>query len=135
MRCDVVVDTSALVALLLGEPQAETIDGLLRGSPSTSMSAANQLELMIVVETRAGAAGVLIAEELLRRFEITIETVTPRIARIAIDGWRRFGKGRHPAALNFGDCFSYALAIERTESLLFVGNDFSQTDVLRVIAA
>ena len=128
-----VVDTSALVALLLDEPMAGQIDALLQTAPTTRISAANHVELMIVVESRAGAAGALVVGELIRRFEIVVESVTPQLALAAVDGWRRFGKGRHPAGLNFGDCFSYALAMDRSEPLLFVGNDFAQTDVQRVI--
>lgn len=127
-----VVDTSAIMAILLGEPQAEQIDEVLRSAVDTVISAANHVELMIVVESRVGAAGVLIADELLRRLEIKVEGVSQRVAQLAIDGWRRFGKGRHPAALNFGDCFSYGLAIDRSEPLLFVGSDFLRTDVQQV---
>lgn len=127
-----VVDTSAIMALLLGEPQAEQIDEVLRSAVDTVISAANHVELMIVVESRVGAAGVLVADELSRRLEIKVEVVSQRVAQLAIDGWRRFGKGRHPAALNFGDCFSYGLAMDRAEPLLFVGSDFSRTDVQQV---
>ena len=124
-----VVDTSALMALLLDEPQAEQIDRALRSSTVSVLSAANHVELMLVVESRTGPAGALIADELLRRMEIRVDAVSAPLAQLAIDGWRRFGRGRHPAALNLGDCFSYALAIERVEPLLFVGDDFSRTDV------
>lgn len=124
-----VVDTSAIVALLLGEQQAGQIDSVLAGEVRTTISAANYVELMVVAESRTGAEGALIVEQLLRTFDVGIEPVSPDIARGALDGWRRFGKGRHPAALNFGDCFSYGLAISRDEPLLYVGNDFAQTDV------
>lgn len=129
-----VLDTSAIMALLLQEAQAPEIDELLgsTGGP-ISLSAANQLELMIVVESRVGPAGVLIADELLSRFRIHIEAVTSDVAQLAVSGWRRFGKGRHPAALNFGDCFSYGLAMARSEPLLFVGDDLSRTDVQPVL--
>lgn len=124
-----VVDTSAVVALLLGEPEAEAIDALLRSSAHTTISAANFVELMIVAESRSGAEGVLIVEALMRRLDIAIEAVTADVARSATDGWRRFGKGRHRAGLNYGDCFSYGLAIAKDNTLLFVGDDFSKTDV------
>ena len=124
-----VVDTSAIVALLLGEPQAGQIDTVLAGEVRTTISAATYVELLMVVESRTGAEGALIVEQLLRTFDVDIEPVSPDIAGGALDGRRRFGKGRHPAALNFGDCFSYALAISRDEPLLYVGNDFAQTDV------
>ncbi len=124
-----VVDTSAIVALLLGEPEAGVIDTLLRTSARTVVSAANHVELLMVVESRSGAEGVLIVEALMRRMEIAVEAVTPEVAQLAIEGWRRFGKGRHPAGLNYGDCFSYALAISQDDTLLFVGRDFGLTDV------
>ncbi len=124
-----VVDTSAIMALLLGEPEATQIDNLLSTTDQSVISAANHVELLMVVESRAGAEGVLLADEALRRLEIGIEDVTAEVARLAVDGWRRFGKGRHPAGLNFGDCFAYGLALARNESLLFVGQDFAQTDI------
>jgi ribonuclease VapC len=124
-----VVDTSAVIALLLGEAEAESIDATLRAAHRSVMSAANHVELMMVVESRAGAEGVLIVESLLGRFDVSVEAVTQDVARLAIDGWRRFGKSRHPAGLNFGDCFSYGLAIALDEPLLFVGTGFALTDV------
>lgn len=83
----------------------------------------------MVVEARLGPAGQAQLVALLDRARIEIRPVDECLAQTAINGWRRFGKGRHPAALNYGDCFSYALAIELDEPLLFVGDDFSQTDV------
>ncbi len=124
-----VVDTSAVVALLLNEPESNQIDDLLRSSTTSVISAVNYVELMMVVETRVGPAGVLLAEELLNRFEIQVMAVTAQVAQLASAGWRRFGKGRHSAALNLGDLFSYALAMTRSEPLLFVGDDFAKTDV------
>ena len=130
-----VVDTSALMALLLAEPEAGAIDRLLVTTPELVMSAANHVELMIVAETRSGAPGVLVVNELLQQTEIRVEAVSPRMAQIAVDAWRRYGKGRHRAGLNFGDCFAYALATVRAEPLLFVGRDFSHTDVVDALAA
>jgi ribonuclease VapC len=123
-----VIDTSAVMAVLLDEPKREALEVLLRAGPCR-MSGATRVELTMVAEGRAGAEGSQIADELLARFSVEIRWVDERLARSAINGWRRFGKGRHPAGLNFGDCFSYALAIELDEPLLFVGDDFSQTDV------
>ena len=93
------------------------------------MSAATRVELGIVVEAKRGPAGVQLLDELLDRAEVEVLPVDARLADDAIVGWRRFGKGRHPAGLNFGDTFSYALARRLGQPLLFVGDDFSKTDV------
>lgn len=128
-----VVDTSAAMAVLLSEASRPSIEALLHELPSR-MSAATKVELLMVAEGRAGVEGGQIAQELLDRFEIEVVAVDDRQVRVAISGWRRYGKGRHAAGLNFGDCFSYALAIELDEPLLFVGDDFSQTDVVPALA-
>jgi len=124
-----VVDSSAIVAVLFGEPGGKDIERKLVSSLCT-MSAATHVELGIVVEARAGPAGAQLLEELLARIAIRIEPVDEGLAGEAIVCWRRFGRGRHPAGLNLGDTFSYALARRMGVPLLFVGNDFSQTDVL-----
>ena len=124
-----VVDTSAVVSVLLGEPGSEEVERKLVGSPCV-MSAATRVELAIVIESRAGSAGAQLLQELLERIEIQIEPVDARLADEAMVCWRRFGKGRHSAALNYGDTFSYALARRLGLPLLFVGDDFAQTDVL-----
>ena len=123
-----VVDTSAIVAVLLAEPDSEEIERKLVSSPCV-MSAATRVELGIVIEAKTGAAGTQLLDELLARIEIKIEPVDAGLAEEAIVCWRRFGKGRHPAGLNYGDTFSYALARRLGQPLLFVGDDFSQTDV------
>jgi ribonuclease VapC len=123
-----VIDTSAVMAVLLGEPLRAAMESLLDSEPCR-ISAATRVELAIVAEGRAGVEGARIAEEFLERFDVEVHPVDARIARTAINGWCRFGKGRHPAGLNFGDCFAYALAIELNEPLLFVGDDFSKTDI------
>jgi len=125
----VVVDTSAIVALLLGEETAPSIAAALADASDPVVSAATLVEATIVVESRLGPAGVLRLEQVVRESDIAIVDVTEDIARTACDAWRSFGKGRHPAALNFGDCFSYALASRRDEAVLCVGNDFAQTDI------
>lgn len=123
-----VVDTSAIVAVLLEEPGSEAIAReLLKGS--CVMSAATRVELGIVVEARAGAAGTQLLEELLARIDVRIAPVDEDQAREALVCWRRFGKGRHEAVLNFGDTFAYALAQQTGQPLLCIGNDFSQTDI------
>jgi ribonuclease VapC len=125
----IVVDTSAVVAVLFGEPDAEGVEHKLVDSPCV-MSAATRVELGIVVEARAGPAGAQLLEELLARIEVRVEPVDAALADEALVCWRRFGKGRHPASLNYGDTFSYALARRLGLPLLFVGDDFAQTDVL-----
>jgi len=128
-----VVDTSAIVAVLLEEPGSEAIERELLQWPCV-MSAATRVELGIVVEARAGAAGTQLLEELLARIDIRIAPVDEDQARDALVCWRRFGKGRHEAALNFGDTFAYALARQTGQPLLHVGNDFSRTDITAALS-
>ena len=123
-----VVDTSAIVAVLLEEPGSEAIERELLQGPCV-MSAATRVELGIVVEARAGAAGTQLLEELLARIDIRIAPVDEDQAREALVCWRRFGKGRHEAALNFGDAFAYALARQTGQPLLYIGADFGRTDI------
>ncbi len=125
----IVVDTSAVVAVLFGEPGGEGIAQKLAGSPCV-ISAATRVELGIVIEARTGAAGTQLLEEFLARVDMHVEPVDAELAGEALVCWRRFGKGRHDAGLNFGDTFSYALARRIGQPLLFVGDDFSRTDVL-----
>lgn len=124
-----VVDTSALVALLLGEPHAADIAAAFESAGPAVVSAATLVEATIVVESRLGADGVVRLDQLLRTAEVAIVAVDEAQARAAADAWRSFGKGRHPAALNLGDCFTYALAQVRAEPVLCVGNDFARTDI------
>ena len=130
-----VVDTSALVAILLREPDADRIDRTLADAPMRLMSAVTRVELSLVIEGRYGEAGRMDIERLLNDARIEIAAVTPQQADIAIDAFRRFGKGRHRAALNIGDCFSYALARAIDQPLLFKGNDFSHTDIRPALPA
>ena len=123
-----VVDTSAVVAILFEEPGAGNLEHEL-GSELCVMSAATRVELGIVVEAKKGPAGTQLLEELLGRVGMTVAPVDSELADQAVICWRRFGKGRHPAGLNFGDTFSYALARRLGQPLLFVGTDFSQTDL------
>ncbi len=124
----IVVDTSAVVAVLFGEPGSAEVERHLLGDRCV-MSAATRVELGIVIEAKTGSAGTQLLEELLGRVEIEIAPVDAEITEEAIVSWRRFGKGRHRAGLNFGDTFSYALSRRLGQPLLFVGNDFSHTDV------
>lgn len=93
------------------------------------MSVVNYWESAIVLEGRQGADGGLMLDTFIRRTRIDLAPVTVRQAELARDAWRRFGRGNHPAALNLGDCFAYALAQDADEPLLFKGDDFSQTDI------
>ena len=124
-----IVDTSAILAILREEPEAEAFNAALLEAPRVAMSAATLLEVTMVTEGRAVTGIRSRVERLLAQSGMDIIPFTAEHAAIAADGWRRFGKGRHPAGLNLGDCFAYALAQSRNEPLLFKGADFSQTDV------
>jgi ribonuclease VapC len=124
-----VIDTSALLAILFNEPAAEHFELALATDPVRLISAASVLEAAIVVEARLGEAGGRELDELLSTAQVTIMPFTTEHAAIARQAYRTYGKGRHPAGLNYGDCFSYALAKTSGETLLFKGDDFSQTDV------
>ncbi|MFT4230834.1 MAG: type II toxin-antitoxin system VapC family toxin [Microbacterium sp.] len=123
-----IVDSSALIAVVQGESQAAECSELLL-SEQCRMSVANWVEAGIVVDSRSIVMQHEF-EELLALAEVTVEPVTVEQARIARDAYRRYGRGSgHPARLNYGDCFAYALAVVTGEPLLFVGDDFAHTDV------
>jgi len=125
-----IVDSSALVAVALNEPDAASFAATLNRTANPAISAANYLEASIVIDRSRNPLASRIFDELVREVGLTIEPVTAEQARIAREAYRDFGKGSgHPAGLNFGDCFAYALAKDRGEPLLFKGDDFSQTDV------
>jgi ribonuclease VapC len=126
-----VIDTSALVAILFDEPDAERFEIAIESDPRRLMSAASVLEAAMVVETRLGEAGGRELDLLLYKAQIDIVAVTVEQVEVARYAFRTYGKGRHPAGLNYGDCFAYALSKTSGEALLFKGNDFSQTDVER----
>ncbi|MHB8503550.1 MAG: type II toxin-antitoxin system VapC family toxin [Candidatus Acidiferrales bacterium] len=128
-----IVDTSALVAILAQEPGFELLDNAITRAPSCRLSAAGFVETSIVVESRGGPDARRFLESLLRRAAIFVEPVTVEQAMLAREAFSDYGKGRHPAGLNFGDCFSYALAKATGEALLFTGDDFRKTDVLPAI--
>ena len=129
----IVVDSSAIVALLKGEPEAGAIDACMQSAKSLLISAANFVELGTVMAGRRSANredAVNDLERLLAEAGIAIAPVTEDLAREALRARIRFGKGfGAPAGLNFGDCFAYALAKQQKAPLLYVGNDFSRTDV------
>ena len=122
----IVVDTSALVAVARNEPEAARCEAALIGAALIAISAGTFAEAMIVSRRRGFGAAI---EELVRGFAIEVVPVTSARARRVADAHDVWGKGIDPAALNFGDCFAYALAKERACPLLFVGGDFSRTDI------
>ena len=127
-----VIDTSALIAVLLAEAPAQRIARAIEDAPLRLLSAANFLEASIVIERRNGEAGARDLDLLIYRTGLEIVPVDHDLVEIARRAWRRFGKSRHSAVLNYGDCFAYALAKSRDLPLLCVGNDFSQTDIATV---
>jgi ribonuclease VapC len=124
-----IIDTSAVVAVLFGEAGGDELAAHLEGALARLMPAATRVELGIVVEGRLGPSGQDVVDRFLRDAQLEIVPVDSDLADRAVSGWRRYGKGRHPAALNFGDCFTYALADRTGYPVLCVGNDFAATDI------
>jgi ribonuclease VapC len=124
-----VIDSSAVLAILFGEPTARSLATKIDADPMRLMSAANALESAIAVERRYGSDGGDELDRLLLKLQIQIVATDPDHVDLAREAWRRYGKGRHPAALNICDCLAYALAKATGEPLLFVGDDFAKTDV------
>ena len=124
-----VVDTSALAAILFAEADADRFARAIELAPVRYLSAANRVEMTLVIESRKRESGRADLERLLAEAAIETVPVTTEQAKLACEAFRRFGKGRHPAALNFGDVFAYALAKSLGEPLLFKGEDFARTDV------
>ena len=131
----IVVDSSALVAILLQEPAADMLLARAARAAGRLISAGTAVEVGMVVMARLGAAGVAELDALMAQLGIELVPVDASQVAIARDGFSRFGKGRHPAALNFGDLFAYALAKSRDLPLLYVGQDFARTDVLDALVA
>jgi ribonuclease VapC len=128
-----IVDTSALIAIIFDEPEAQALLSALM-SGQCRMSAASIFETGMVIDRKAaGPFAAKALEQLLALVEIEIVAFDEEQARLAREAYAQFGKGRHPARLNFGDCFAYALANQSEEPLLFKGDDFSQTDVVSAI--
>ena len=124
------MDSSALVAIVLGEPDAERyVEALRRSAGPPALSTTNAVEATVVVEARQGPEASRDLSLLIESAGISVEPVTADQVPLAVDAWRRFGKGRHPAGLNLGDCFAYALARAQGTPLLFKGGDFNQTDI------
>ena len=126
-----VIDTSALVAIMLDEPERRSFNERIEADSVRLLSAASFVETALVIETRLGEAGGREFDLLLHRAAVEIVPVDADQAEIARRALRQFGRGRHPAGLNFGDSVAYALAKTRGEPLLFKGSDFALTDVPR----
>jgi len=130
-----VIDTSAIIAILLDEPERAAFDRQIEADPVRLISAVGRVEAGMVIETRKGVAGRSRLDRFLQLIATDIVAVTPEQAEMALEAFRRFGKGRHRAGLNIGDCFAYAAAKATGEKLLFKGNDFTQTDILPALPA
>lgn len=127
-----IVDSSAVVAMLWVEPEGEAFAEMILAQGGASISAGNYLETGIVIDIDRDPVLSAELDMILQRLGVDIAPVTAAQARIARQAYRDFGKGSgHPARLNFGDCFAYALAMERGEPLLFKGEDFGHTGVMR----
>jgi ribonuclease VapC len=127
-----VLDTSALLAVLQDEVERRSFNEAIEAADSVALSVASFVETSIVIEARHGAEGLRALDRFIERSGIVVAGVDLEQGRSARDAFSRFGKGRHAAALNFGDCFSYALATVLGEPLLFKGEDFARTDIARV---
>jgi len=124
-----VLDTSAILAILQNEPERRKFNEAIEAAEIRSLSAVSFVECSMILESRFGADGVRALDLFISKAQISLVPVDAEQADLARRGFRVFGKGRHPAGLNFGDCFSYALAQTSNEPLLFKGNDFNQTDL------
>ena len=128
-----VIDTSAVVAILFGEAEAENFADAIENDATRLMSAASVLECSLVIESEIGEEGSRELDLLLLRAGVEIVAFTAEQLQVARHAYRTFGKGRHAASLNFGDCFAYALSRTTGEPLLFKGEDFPKTDVVSCI--
>jgi ribonuclease VapC len=128
-----VIDSSALIAILRREPEEQGFRNAIKLASTRLLSASTRVEIGIVALGLAGDGGLKEADALLDTLRVETVPLSADHARLAIDAFRHFGKGRHPAGLNFGDCFSYALAKATGEPLLFKGDDFAQTDIKRAV--
>ena len=124
-----VIDTSAIVAILFNEPERSEFDRLIAGDNVRLVSAVTRVEAAFVIEGRTGDIGRIRLARFIALTGIEIVSVTPEQAELAVAAFRRYGKGRHPFGLNIGDCFPYALAKSTGEPLLFKGDDFTRTDI------
>jgi ribonuclease VapC len=130
-----VIDTSAMLAILLDEPERPAFIAAIEKDAMRVMSVASFVECSLVLEARFGQDGVRDLDLFIARAQVTLAPVDTGQAYVARQAWRKFGKGRHAAGLNFGDCFAYALSRTLAEPLLFKGSDFALTDVDAAIPA
>ena len=124
-----ILDTSAVVAIVFREPEQEEFLSKIGSAPLVGIGAPTLVETTIVLAARLGEHGQKILSSIIERAGIIVVSFDPPHTQLAIEAWLRFGRGRHPAALNFGDCLAYATARLAGRPLLCKGNDFSQTDV------
>ncbi|KQS01968.1 hypothetical protein ASG11_14230 [Sphingomonas sp. Leaf357] len=125
-----IIDTSVIIAILTDEPERARFLDILQDTPDTTISAGSLIELAAVITRKLGSRYIVVAEQLLEQLEIRIAPVSEEQAQIGWRAYQEFGIGtQHPAKLNFGDCFAYALAKATGEPLLFKGDDFSSTDI------
>jgi len=124
-----VIDPSALLAVLQNEPERRAFNESIEAAEQVSLSTASFVEISMIVESRLGADGIRDLELFIAKARIALNPVDEEQTHLAAQAFRRYGKRRHPAGLNFGDCFSYALARARGDSLLFKGDDFALTDI------
>ena len=124
-----IVDTSAIIAILFGENDWARYHRAMAAASSCRMSVVSFIEATIVLESRSGVSAGQELDAYLEEAAVELVPVTAEQAQVARRAWRRFGRGNHPAALNFGDCFAYALADMTGEPLLFKGEDFARTDI------
>jgi ribonuclease VapC len=125
----VVIDSSAILAIMLGEPEAQPLAMAIANDPRRLISAFSQPEASVVIEARKGEVGGRELDLLLHRAQVQVIDLNAEQVDLARQAWRNYGKGRHPAGLNIGDCCAYALAKYAGEPLLFKGDDFSKTDI------
>ena len=125
-----VIDTSALVAILQDEPERRVFNEAIESAETRSISTASFVETSMIIESRYGPDGTRALELFISKSQISFVSVDTDQAYLARNAFRQYGKGRHPAGLNFGDCFSYALAKALDEPLLFKGDDFTRTDIV-----
>lgn len=130
-----ILDTSALLAILLREPEAVQFARTIEQAGTVRLSVASYLEAALFVDRNGDEVRRALLDTFLEEFAIRLEPVTVEQIRHAREAFRAFGKGRHPAGLNYGDCFTYALARALREPVLFKGNDFSQTDLVSAAEA
>lgn len=124
-----IVDSSAIVAILSDEGDARELADTIEEAPERRISVANYVEAAMVLDSRRNPALSRRLDDFVREAQLVLEPVSVEQAKLARDAYRDFGKGRHRAGLNFGDCFAYALAKDKGEPLLFKGEDFRRTDV------